>query len=140
MFPSAHPGGPMEVSALASNPLPPALWIALAIGLGALAVGFALGLAAARARRGRARDVFSALAAEALRANAEDFIVLANERFQRLEEGSESDWEVRRKALDDTVGPLREALDRYPVEAHQLERVRAHLAGELGNEGRDLNA
>jgi DNA recombination protein RmuC len=106
--------------------------------LAALAVGFALGLAAARAGTGRARDRWKSIAADALNANSEQFLALANERFQRLEDSSESDWGVRRKALDDTVGPLREALDRYRVETHELERTRAERTGELGSELRDL--
>jgi DNA recombination protein RmuC len=106
--------------------------------LAALAVGFALGLTAARAGTGRARDQWKSLAADALNANSEQFLALANERFQRLEDSSESDWDVRRKALDDTVGPLREALDRYRVESHELERTRAERTGELGSELRDL--
>jgi len=108
--------------------------------LAALAVGFALGMAATRAGTGRARDQFKSLAADVLRANTEGFLALANERFSRLEESSESDWDTRRKALDDTVGPLREALDRYQLEARALERTRAERTGELGSELRELAA
>ncbi|MGH2668672.1 MAG: hypothetical protein ACRDH5_06055, partial [bacterium] len=97
----------MEVSPLWLQPWPQLL-IALAIG------GFALGLAAARAGARRSREAFKALASDALRDNTESFLALAGERFARLEESSEADWDTRRKALDDTVGPLREALDRVP--------------------------
>ncbi len=106
----------------------------------ALAVGLALGRAVARAAAGRTREAFAALAADALRDNTESFLALAGERFQRLEESSESDWDTRRKALDETVGPLREAVDRYQWEAHELERARAKTAGELGGELRELAA
>jgi DNA recombination protein RmuC len=119
------------------------LWpapIAVAAACAALAVGFGLGLAAARVGSGRARDAFTALAADALRGNTEAFLALAGERFQRFEDSSETDWDARRKALDDTVAPLREALDRYRVEAHQLERARAERTGELGSELRELAA
>jgi DNA recombination protein RmuC len=108
--------------------------------LAALAIGFALGLAAARVGSGRSREAFKALAADALHDNTEAFLALAGERFTRLEESSESDWDTRRKALDDTVAPLREALDRYRLEAHELERSRSERTGELGNELRDLAA
>lgn len=108
--------------------------------LAALAVGFALGLAAARAGSGRARDQFRSLAADVLNANSEQFLALANERFARLEESSESDWDLRRKSLDDTVAPLREALDRYQIEARALDRVRTERTGELGSELRALAA
>ena len=109
----------------------------LALGA-ALAVGIAFGFAAARAGAARSREAFKALAADALRDNTDTFLAIAGERFQRLEESSETDWDVRRKAIDDTVGPLREALDRYRVEAHELERTRAERTGELGNELREL--
>jgi DNA recombination protein RmuC len=111
------------------------LWAPL---IAALAIGFALGLAAARAGAGRSREAFKALAADALRDNSQDFLALAGERFARLEESSEADWDTRRKSLDDTVGPLREALDRYRLEAHELERTRAERTGELGSELREL--
>jgi DNA recombination protein RmuC len=108
--------------------------------LAALAVGFALGVAASRAGTGRARDQFKSLAADVLNANSEQFLALANERFQRLEDSSESDWDTRRKELDDTVGPLREALDRYQQESRDLESKRAVRTGELGSELRELAA
>ena len=116
------------------------LWPQLAVACAALAVGFALGFAAARAGAGRAREAFASLAAAALRGNNEMFLALAGERFQRFEESSEIDWDTRRKALDDTVAPLREALDRYRVEAHELERTRSERTGELGSELRELAA
>ena len=115
----------------------PEIWLPA---LAALALGFALGLVAARAGTGRVRDQWRSLAADALNANSEQFLALANERFQRLEESSESDWDVRRKSIDDTVGPLREALDRYQLEARALERTRAERTGELGGELRELAA
>src|SRR5258706_576457 len=115
----------------------------LAVGAAALALvcaGFALGWVALRAGASRTRESFRSLAADALHANIDTFLALAGERFQRLEETSESDWGTRRKALDETVAPLRDALDRYRVEAHELERTRAQRTGELGKEGRDLTA
>src|SRR5262249_59056006 len=122
-----------------ASPLPPHLVIAAAAAA-LFAVGFALGFALARAGVVHMREAFVALAADALRDNTESFLALAGERFQRLEESSETDWDVRRKALDDTVAPLREALDRYRVEAHELERTRSERTGELGNELRELAA
>jgi DNA recombination protein RmuC len=117
----------------------PLLWLAAAAGAG-IAFGFALGYAAARAGARRARDAFKALAADALRDNTETFLALAGERFARLEESTGSDWELRHKALGDTVAPLREALDRYRDEAQTLERERARRTGELGTELRELSA
>jgi len=103
----------------------------LAAAAAGFAAGFALAFLLARLGAARARESFAALAADALRENTEGFLALAGERFQRLEESSEADWESRRKAVDDTVGPLREALDRYRSEAQALDRARSETAGEL---------
>ncbi len=118
------------LDALASGD--PAVW-ALAVGLvfASLSLGFTFGLWLGRSGQARARDSFAAAAAEALRDNTDGFLALAAERFARLEESSESDWETRRKALDDTVGPLRDALDRYRSENLEIQRARADEAGGL---------
>lgn len=111
-------------------------WLGLAAfgAAGALALAFALGFGLGRSGRAHSREHFRALAAEALRDNTEGFLALAGERFARLEESSESDWETRRKALDDTVGPLREALDRYRSETLQTQSERGKEAGILHNQ------
>ncbi len=126
---------------LAQSFIQPGAWQALVlVACAALAVGIALGFAAARAGAGRSRDAFKALSADALRDNTDTFLALAGERFQRFEESSEADWDTRRKSLDDTVAPLREALDRYRLEAQELERSRSQRTGELGSELRELAA
>ena len=110
----------------------PLLAAAGAAGLSlSLALGLGLGYLAGRRSSRRDRDAFAALAAAALRDNTESFLTLAGERFQRLEETAEADWRDRHKALDDTVGPLREALDLYRGEALALDRARSESAGEL---------
>ena len=116
-------------------------WVVLGtIAAGALGVGIVLGFVVGRFGARSHRERFAALAAEALRDNTEGFLALAGERFQRLEEGSEADWETRRKAVDDTVGPLREALERYRQEAQTLERERANSAGHLEQQLETLSA
>lgn len=105
--------------------------------------GFAAGFGLARSGRGRAREGFAALAAEALRHNAEDFLALASERFRRLEDSAEAwfkaDWDVRHRTLEQTVGPLREALERYRAEALELERTRSTAVGAVGEQLRALS-
>jgi len=118
-------------------------WVALALVVAAFAcaaLGVATGVALARTGRARARETFAALAAEALRDNSEGFLALAGERFARLEESSESDWDARRKALDDTVGPLRESLERYRTETLAIDRTRAQETGALAGQLQALAA
>ncbi|MEM7409087.1 MAG: DNA recombination protein RmuC [Myxococcota bacterium] len=120
-------GGDPLVWALAG--LAGALLFALGAGVGAL-------LAAGRARR--SSEHFAAVAAEALDRNNAGFLALAAERFQRLEDAAESDWDARRKSVETTVAPLREALERYRAEAQASETRRAEQSGELGEQLRGL--
>lgn len=117
--------------------LPPYPTIA-ALLLAGVALGFTLGFASARIGRSRAREAFAALASDALRANSEGFLTLAGERFQRLEESAGSDWEGRRKAIEESLGPLRDALDRYRNEAGEVGRAHAQSAGKLAEQLRNL--
>jgi len=112
-------------------------------GLALFLAGLGAGLALGRAGRRRAREGFAALAAEALRDNTEGFLALASERFRRLEDSAETwfkaDWDVRHRTLEETVGPLREALERYRNEALELERTRASAVGAVGEQLRALS-
>ena len=104
-----------------------------------LLLGLGVGLWLGRARGG-SPDRFAALAAEALQRNSEGFLALASERFQRLEDASRSDWDERRLGVENTVAPLREALERYRSEALAAESRRARQSGELGEQLRSLAA
>ena len=76
------------------------------------------------------RDAFSSLSAEALRQNNQSFLDLAQTKLGELQQSASFDMERRRKAVDDLVRPIREALARVDGKLHEVEKERvASYAG-----------
>lgn len=124
-------GSPSGLAATLAALAPLLALALLAAGVGAL-------LAWALTRRGRELHAFRALAAEALQQNNAGFLDLAAERFRSLQEASGSDLDGRRKAIEELVAPLHEALDQLQQETREVERVRLTHAGRVGEQLRDL--
>lgn len=81
--------------------------------------------------QGRLADTFRALSADALRGNNESFMDLARGVLERQQERVQQDMDVRSKAVDQLVAPLRESLDRVDTRIRELERSRAEAYGSL---------
>jgi DNA recombination protein RmuC len=76
------------------------------------------------------REAFASLSAEALRQNNQSFLDLARAKLGELQRSTESDLELRRKAVDDLVRPIQVALARVDGTLAQVERERiASYAG-----------
>ena len=76
------------------------------------------------------REAFSSLSAEALRRNNQSFLELAQTKLGALQQSATSDLERRRKAVDDLVLPIQEALARVDGKLHEVEKERvASYAG-----------
>jgi DNA recombination protein RmuC len=76
------------------------------------------------------RDAFSSLSAEALRQNNQSFLDLAQTKLGELQQSASFDMERRRKAVDDLVRPIQEALARVDGKLHEVEKERvASYAG-----------
>ncbi len=76
------------------------------------------------------REAFSSLSAEALRRNNQSFLELAQTKLGELQQSATSDLERRRKAVDDLVLPIQEALARVDGKLHEVEKERvASYAG-----------
>jgi DNA recombination protein RmuC len=109
-------------------------------------LGAAAGAAAAwLLARGRARaeselaqthlqNAFKAMAAEALRGNNEVFLSLAQETLKRHVEGAASDLDLRKKAVEDLLKPLNEALVQVREKSDALERERQQAYGKLSEQ------
>lgn len=102
----------------------PALALALALGAAVGALVTWLALRAGAAERGRARDAFAALSAEALRRNNESFLQLAQTKLGELHRSAAGDLDARRRAVDELVRPLRESLARVDGTLHEVELAR----------------
>ena len=79
--------------------------------------------------RERLAETFKALSAEALRQSNTAFLELAKETL-----------DARREAIDLTVKPLADALERYETELRALEATRQHAYGSLEQQLKSLAA
>jgi DNA recombination protein RmuC len=76
-------------------------------------------------------ETFKSLAADALAGNNTGFLVLAEEKFRKLQEDAAG-------ALAQLVTPLRETLAAYQQESQELERRRLLELGSVGDQLRSL--
>ncbi len=81
-------------------------------------------LAVLDAAQAKLTDAFKALSAEALKSNNQSFLDLAKTTLERFQEGARGDLELRRKAIDELVKPMRESLDKVDGRIQELEKVR----------------
>jgi DNA recombination protein RmuC len=86
----------------------------------------------------RLADTFRALSADALRGNSESFLQLARGAFDQQQDRARVEIEVRARAMDAALGPLKESLDRVDQRIHELERARAEAYGTLSEQVRSL--
>lgn len=83
-------------------------------------------------------DRFKALSAEALRENNRSFIELAQARLATFQETAKGDLELRQKAIDQLVKPLKESLEKVDGKIGELEKTRAGAYSELREQVRAL--
>jgi DNA recombination protein RmuC len=86
----------------------------------------------------RLSDAFTGLAARALAANNDSFLVLAGQAFEKLQSSSQGDLDQRRQAIETLLAPMREQLARYETGVRELERSREQAYGTLAEQLRSL--
>ncbi len=69
-------------------------------------------------------DAFKALSAEALRANNESFLKLAQENLQRFQQAAQNDLKQRQQAITQLTQPIHERLEKFDGKLDELERAR----------------
>jgi len=70
------------------------------------------------------RDAFASLSAEALRQNNQSFLALAQTKLGEFQRTASTDLELRQRAVDDLVRPLKEALARVDGKLQEVEKER----------------
>ena len=85
------------------------------------------------------RDAFSALSSEALKRNTESFLQLARTSLGEFQRSATTDLEVRQKAIDLLVQPLRESLKNVDTKLNEVERGRASSQAQLSEQLRSLS-
>ena len=79
----------------------------------------------------RLRDSFRALSAEALKANSESFLHLAETRLGQARSEATSDIDARKKAIEDLLAPMAKTLDQVDREIRESEHRRIQTGAEL---------
>jgi DNA recombination protein RmuC len=85
-------------------------------------------------------DTFKALAADALQSSNDGFLTLASERLGALRKEGSVELEVRQKAIEAVVGPVRESLEKVDQQIRALERERGQAYGELTTQVKAMSA
>lgn len=84
-------------------------------------------------------DAFQALSAEALRCNNQSFLDLAKAALEKFQEGARGDLEMRQKAIDTLVRPLRESLEKVDGKIQEIEKIRTTAYATLTEQIRTLS-
>jgi DNA recombination protein RmuC len=82
-------------------------------------------LAILDAAQSKLSDAFKALSSEALKSNNQSFLDLAKATLEKFQEGARGDLELRRKAIDELVRPMKDSLEKVDVRIQELEKLRA---------------
>ena len=88
-------------------------------------------LAAAQAAQERLPDLFKALSADTLHAQATQFLQLAEDRLKFTQDKATSELERRRQAVEHLVAPLHETLGKVGVQLQDQERRQVQAQAAL---------
>ncbi|HEV2829223.1 MAG TPA: DNA recombination protein RmuC [Pyrinomonadaceae bacterium] len=83
-------------------------------------------------------EKFKALSRDALQDNNQSFLQLANATLQKFQETAKGDLELRQKAIDQLVRPLKESLEKVDGKIGEIEKERAGAYSELREQVRGL--
>lgn len=95
-------------------------------------------VAGAQDDRHRLNDQFRALAADALRANSEQFMAVAEERLARSQVAGAAELSRREEAVKQLVEPLTRTLDQVKAEVVTSERARLEASSALAEQLRAM--
>lgn len=85
-------------------------------------------------------DSFKALSAEALKSNNQSFLELATVKLEKFQESAKTDLQMRQKAIDETVKPVKESLDKFDHKMQEIEKHRATTYTTLAEQIRSLSS
>jgi DNA recombination protein RmuC len=81
---------------------------------------------------------FSALSRDALKDNNQSFLQLAHSTLEKFQETAKGDLELRQKAIDQLVKPLKESLEKVDGKIGEIEKARAGAYAELREQVKNL--
>jgi DNA recombination protein RmuC len=77
------------------------------------------------------KDIFNAMAADALKDNNAQFLRLAKENLEKLHIKAEGELEKREKAIENLVKPISDALEKTEKQVRKMEADRQQAHGAL---------
>ncbi len=83
-------------------------------------------------------DTFSALSANALKSNNQSFLELARTTLEKYQAEAKGDLEMRQKAVENLVSPIKQSLDKVDVQIQELEKARMLAYGSLTEQIKSL--
>ena len=83
-------------------------------------------------------EKFKALSRDALKDNNQSFLDLARATLEKFQTGAKGDLELRQRAIDQLVQPLKESLERVDGKIGEMEKARAGAYSELREQVRAL--
>jgi DNA recombination protein RmuC len=83
-------------------------------------------------------EKFKALSRDALKDNNQSFLQLAHSTLEKFQETAKGDLELRQKAIDQLVKPLKESLEKVDGKIGEIEKARAGAYAELREQVRNL--
>ena len=85
-------------------------------------------------------ESFKALSAEALKNNNQSFLELATTKLDKFQEAAKVDLTTRHKAIDETLKPVRESLEKFDQKIQQIEQHRTATYSTLTEQLRSLSS
>ena len=83
-------------------------------------------------------EKFKALSRDALKDNNQSFLELARATLEKFQTSAKGDLELRQKAIDQMVKPLKESLEKVDGKIGEMEKARAGAYSELREQVRAL--
>jgi DNA recombination protein RmuC len=84
-------------------------------------------------------NAFAALSAEALRSNNQSFLELAKSTLETFQQAAKGDLEKRQIAIDETLKPVRDSLEKVDAKIAELEKTRAGAYAALNEQVKSLS-
>jgi DNA recombination protein RmuC len=83
-------------------------------------------------------DSFKALSSDALKSNSQSFLELATAKLERFQETAKVDIGARQKAIDETIKPIKESLEKFDRQIQEIEKQRTASYTSLSEQVKGL--